>query len=283
MKNWFAVIVFSMVALFTQQVSAVESPFETSIATGMDNAAADSIYILPKVTNRGGSPLTNILLFAYVDGKQVSTQEMKPRLEPGEQLVSKKLTTKVSYKKPGVYPIILYTAYKDAANIQRAVPVVSFVSYKSNNPATALVAKMPDITVAGNGVLDVTVENKGSKEVRGRVLALIPTEFVVTSTEKAFTLKAGAEETFSFEFKNYNAPAGSSHTAYAVIEGEDDTAHYANGANSRIRFDASASAQTPAGEKAGSGTTTIIIVIVLLALAGSAFIILRKTGGTENR
>lgn len=273
-------VVFSLVAFFTQQVLAVESPFETTITAGVEATVQDSIYILPKVTNRGSATLTNVLVFAVVDGKRVARREAKPRLEPGEQLVSEPLTTKVGYKKPGSYPILLYTAYKDAANIQRAVPAIGYVSYKVNEPRIVLAGTMADVNISDKGVLDITVTNKGSKEVRGRVLALIPTEFIVTNTEQGFVLKAGGEQTFSFEFKNYNAPPGSSHTAYAVIEGEDDTTHYANGVSSRIKLEAPAQTQT--AEKTGSNTS-LIIVIVLLALAGSAFIILRKTGGRDNQ
>lgn len=278
MKNWSAVVGFSLVVFFAQQVSAVESPFETSIAIGLEGAAQDSIYIRPTVKNKGGVPLTDVQVTAIVEGKLVAEGELKPRLEPGEQHVSKQLTAKVNYKKPGSYPIILYTAYKDAAKIQRAVPAIGYVSYKESNPRIVLVGKMGDVSTPDKGVLNVTVENKGSKEVRGRVLALIPTEFVVTSAEQGFVLKAGGEKTLSFEFKNYNAPPGSSHTAYAIIEGEDDTAHYANGANSKIRVETPAQAVEKADTK-----TSLVIVIVLLALAGSAFIILRKTGGKESR
>lgn len=283
---WGVMTLFCVSPLFPAEGSV---PVYTSMKVSLEGQKMDNLVAFPEITNRGDAPIRNIKvivqvgnLYPYFFNNNGNLPVTKAELKVNETYNAGPIRGQVNFPKPGTYPVIAFIMFDDASGVKNGAEAFGLVSHNDNGQEGVISGAMPPISMGKQGDITATLKNAGATELKGTVRLFLPEELATPEQTKSFTVKAGEENTLTFQLKTNISQQGKNHAVLAVIDAEDSKHHYAAGVNSTITVTAEAQDNSGTGSNAWP-KKALIIIIVALAVIGTLFIVLRKPATKEEK
>ncbi len=194
--------------------------------------ANGTLTIRANVTNKGDESAHNVQVWVDAAGESKSG-EIFDRVGI-EQTISTVLEFDISELGKGRYPVIMRVDYADANLYMFSALTSSYYVVKENvNPD--VFASLSELEISKTGTIKLTLKNLADKERPLNVKLALPKELSSFNTEQRVTLSPKSEKTINFEIDRFSALIGSTYVVYAIVEYDENDAHYTTFAQNFVK------------------------------------------------
>ena len=195
----------------------------------------DGAMLAVTVRNRGDVPAHAVQFEVSVEGNSL-VGPVIDKLAVDES-TSVEFTLADHFQRPGRYPLVIRTFYKDTAGHRFTALIVGFYNHQSSvKPDVFIEGQATIVPVDGSGTVAFVLRNEGSSTLAMDLELHLPEELSTARRHAVVEVVPHSEDTVMFDLENYSALANSRYPVALVGRYEHDGHSYGVAGTATIRL-----------------------------------------------
>jgi len=219
--------------ILTILTTGAQASFISLQSTINTKVIEDNLEININTTNLGDESAHDIKLeINTLDQHKAS--DIKNRLGI-QETSSSKFSFSLTSIKPGDYPLILTTNYKDLNSHPFSSVSSSIYNYKERT-ISSIISKIDPIKLVDKATIMITLSNIDNEEKKVSLKLVTPKELIVKNDNLEFTLKGKEQQSINLDIESFSALKGSTYIILAIIEYDQDGIHHTSITNGIVEI-----------------------------------------------